>query len=376
MKYIPISVLLFSVLLFIFCTKNESSEMKVVKEKFGQTVEGKSVDIFTLTNKNGMQARITNYGAIVQSLLVKDRDGQMGDVVLGFDNLDDYVNNSPYFGAIVGRYGNRIADGEFVLENKKYKLARNNGPNHLHGGLKGFDKVVWDAEQFENEVGVKLSYLSPDGEEGYPGNLKVTVVYSLTNNDELKINYRATTDKATHCNLTHHGYFNLSGNCQRNILDHQLWINADYFTPVDSGLIPTGELRPVSGTPFDFTSPTPIGNRIEAENEQLKFGLGYDHNWVLNEVDGSLKLQASLYDSASGRFMEVLTTEPGLQFYSGNFLDGTLTGKDRKVYQFRDGLCLETQHFPDSPNKPDFPSTVLKPGETYETQTVYRFSLK
>ncbi len=378
MKYLLAVVLITAMQIFLFCVNSKPSMLNIDKQVFGSDVDGKPVYLFTLSNVNGMVVRITNYGAIVQSLLVPDREGKIEDVVLGYDQLNDYLKDSPYFGAIVGRYGNRIARGKFRLENNEYTLQTNNGVNHLHGGIKGFDKVVWNAEpiKYENEVSLKLSYLSPDGEEGYPGNLSAIVIYTLTNNNELKIEYQATTDKPTLCNLTHHSYFNLSGNCQRNILNHRLWINANHFTPVDSTLIPTGEILPVKDTPFDFSTARAISERIDWEDEQLKFGLGYDHNWVLNDVDGSLKLQASLYDSVSGRLMEILTVEPGLQFYSGNFLNGSQVGKAGKVYHFRNGLCLETQHFPDSPNKPNFPATILKPGETYETQTVYRFSVK
>lgn len=351
------------------------SQLSITKEIFGQMPDGRNVDIYTLTNANGMTARITNYGAIVQKLTAPDRHGKFEDVVLGYDKLDDYLKDSPYFGAIVGRYGNRIAKGKFTLDGVECTLANNNGANHLHGGIKGFDKVLWDARPniSADAVSLELTYLSKDGEEGYPGNLKSIVIYSLTNNNELKIEYAATTDKATPCNLTHHSYFNLSGDCKSDILNQVIWMNADRFTPVDAGLIPTGELRPVKNNPFDFTTATAIGARINADDEQLKFGLGYDHNWVLNNVDGSMKLQATLYDPASGRLMEIHTVEPGLQFYSGNFLNGSNIGKGGKVYNYRFGMCLETQHYPDSPNQPNFPSTILKPGETYHTQTFYRF---
>jgi aldose 1-epimerase len=345
-------------------------------EQFGTTPDGKKVDIYTLTNANGCEVKITNYGGIVVSLKVPDKEGNMGDIVLGYDNLDGYIKNNPYFGALIGRYGNRIGNAKFTIEGKTYTLAANDGENSLHGGNVGFDKVVWDAKEIHEfgAVGLELSYLSKDGEEGYPGNLKVTVKYLWTNKNELKIEYEATTDKTTVVNLTHHSYFNLAG--KGTILDHQLMINADKFTPVDKGLIPTGELRNVEGTPMDFTKPTAIGARINQDTEQLKFGLGYDHNWVLNDYDGSMQMVASVYEPTTGRVMEVCTTEPGLQFYSGNFLDGTITGKDGIVYQHRTGFCLETQHFPDSPNKPDFPSTTLKPGEKYSTETIYKFKTK
>jgi aldose 1-epimerase len=315
--------------------------------------------------------------ATVISLEVPDRSGKLADVVLGYDNLQDYIKNNPYFGSIVGRYGNRIAKGRFSLDGADYKLAVNNGENHLHGGIKGFDKVVWKAESVNksNAVGVKMTYLSKDGEEGYPGSLTSTVTYLLTNDNELKIEYSAVTDKPTPVNLTHHGYFNLTG-CSRDILAHELMLNADRFTPVDAGLIPTGELRPVKGTVMDFTKPTAIGARINSDYEQIKFGGGYDHNWVLNRSGKGLSLAATLYEPTTGRLMEVLTTEPAIQFYSGNFLDGTITGKGGIVYKHRFGLCLETQHYPDSPNKPGFPSTVLRPGQKYTQTTVYRFSAK
>ncbi len=373
-------ILIVSFLTLGSCKKydKEIHKLDVKKESWGRTEEGREIYLYTLSNIHGMQIKIINYGAIVQSLFVPDKSGKFEDVVLGYDRLDDYLKDSPYFGAIVGRYGNRIARGRFTLDGVQYQLATNNGPNHLHGGIKGFDKVVWNAEPIheKDKVRLKLTYLSPDGEEGYPGNLKVAVIYSLTNHNELEIEYFAQTDKATPVNLTHHGYFNLTGHCKRDILEHQLWINADYFTPVDSTLIPTGELRPVEGTPFDFRQPTAIGARINDPDEQLKYGRGYDHNWVLNQADGNLKLQASLYDPQSGRYMQIYTDQPGLQFYSGNFLDGSIVGKGGVVYKHRYGLCLETQHFPDSPNHPEFPSTILRPGEQYHTKTIYKFSIK
>ncbi|MDZ7302381.1 MAG: galactose mutarotase [candidate division KSB1 bacterium] len=352
--------------------------MKIEQSVFGKTTDGQQALLFTLQNASGMKATLTNYGAIVTALYVPDRNGKFDDVVLGYPTLDAYLKPHPYFGAIVGRVGNRIAKGKFTLEGVTYKLATNDGENHLHGGIKGFDKVVWSADsvRLDDAVGVKLSYLSKDGEEGYPGNLSCTVTYWLTNNNELKIEYHATTDKATPVNLTHHSYFNLAGQGQGNILNHQLEIFADRFTPVDKGLIPTGELRSVAGTPMDFRQPHTIGERINSDDEQLKFGLGYDHNWVLNKTGDSLALAARVYEPTTGRVMEVWTTEPGLQFYCGNFLDGTLTGKQGRVYKHRYGFCLETQHFPDSPNQPNFPSTILRPGETYRTETIYRFSAK
>lgn len=350
-------------------------------QPFGQTPEGTPVDLYTLTNANGVEVRATTYGGIIVSLRVPDKDGQLEDIVLGYDALAGYLDETPYFGAIIGRYGNRIAKAQFTLDGETYQLAANNGPNHLHGGVKGFDKVVWQAEPFKNETGVGLAftYTSPDGEEGYPGTLNAKVTYTLTDDDELIFDYEATTDKATPVNLTQHTYFNLAGNGEGDILDHALMIHADAFTPVDATLIPTGELRPVDGTPFDFRQPTPIGARIDEDTEQIRFGPGYDHNFVLKREDAaadSLVLAARVTEPKSGRVMEVYTTEPGLQFYSGNFLDGSITGKNGVVYAHRTGFCLETQHFPDSPNKPDFPSTILRPGETYRSRTIYKFSVQ
>ncbi len=357
----------------------EVSRMNVEKQPFG-SVDGKQVDLYTLTNKNGLVAKITNYGGIVTELWTPDRDGRLGDIVLGFDTLEEYLEKKPpYFGAIIGRYGNRIGKGRFTLDGKTYTPATNDGENHLHGGVKGFDKVVWDAEPFRTNkaVGLRLRYLSKDMEEGYPGNLDTTVTYTLTNDNELRIDYKATTDKPTVVNLTNHSYFNLDGQGNGSILDQQLMINADAFTPVDSGLITTGEIRPVKGTPMDFTRPTPIGARVDDPDQQLKYGGGYDHNWVLNKKKpGEMTLAARVVGPDSGRVMEVWTEEPGVQFYCGNFLDGTLVGKDGKAYNHRYGFCLETQHFPDSPNKPSFPSVVLRPGETYETTTIHKFSVK
>ena len=359
--------------------KEAKRPMDINVESFGKTPEGKAVRRYTLVNANGLKAQVMTYGAIVISLEVPDKQGKLDDIVLGYDNLQSYLDNSPHFGAIVGRYGNRIRKGKFTLDGVQYdKLAINNGENHLHGGIKGFDKVVWDDEPVwkPDAVGVKLSYLSKDGEEGYPGNLQSTVTYLLTNDNELRIDYAATTDKATPVNLTHHGYFNLTGG-ERDILGHVLMLNAGEFTPVDEGLIPTGELRPVRGTPMDFTKATPIGARIDKEDdEQLGFGGGYDHNWVLDKGGKQMTLAAKLYEPTTGRVMEVRTIEPGIQFYSGNFLDGTITGKDGTVYKHRWGFCLETQHYPDSPNQGNFPSTILRPGERYETTTVYRFSAR
>lgn len=349
----------------------------VKKEEFGKA-DGQSAALYTLTNRNGAEARITTYGGIVVSLKVPDRSGKMDDIVLGYDNLDDYVKgNSAYFGALIGRYGNRIGKGRFTLNGVEYKLAVNNGENHLHGGIKGFDKVVWTAteQKVNNGASLILTYVSRDGEEGYPGRLGVTVTYTLTDKNELKIDYFAATTKDTVVNLTHHSYFNLAGQGHGDILNHQLMINADRFTPVDSGLIPTGELRAVKGTPFDFSQPAAIGSRINDADEQLKFGKGYDHNFVLNGKMGTLRLAAKVFEQTTGRVMEVWTTEPGVQFYTGNFLDGK-PGKGGKPYEFRNGFCLETQHYPDSPNKPDFPTTVLRKGGKYQTTTIYKFSTR
>jgi aldose 1-epimerase len=351
-------------------------------EPYGKTKEGEDVTIYTLGNAAGMRARILDYGGTVVSLEVPDREGKLADVVLGFSKLEDYLARSPYFGCIVGRYGNRIAAGRFTLDGREYKLATNNEPGGmpcaLHGGLKGFDKVVWKAERVSKPEaeGLKLRYVSKDGEEGYPGNLDVTVTYWVTADNALMIFYSAATDKKTPVNLTHHGYFNLKGEGNGDILGHELRLLAANFTPVNKGLIPTGEIRPVQGTPFDFTAPHAIGERIGADDEQLRFGGGYDHNWVLDAQEGGLALAATVYEPGSGRVMEVSTTEPGIQFYCGNFLDGTLTGKSGKPYPHRSGFCLETQHYPDSPNQPGFPSTILEPGKTYRSQTVYRFTVK
>jgi aldose 1-epimerase len=348
----------------------------VTREPFGTTKDGKQVELFTLKNKNGMEAKITNYGGIVVSLLVPDRNGKLGDVVLGYDKLDQYIADNPYFGALIGRVGNRIGNARFTLDGVEYKLPANDGINTLHGGRKGFDKVIWDATEVQAKDGaaLKLKYVSPDGEEGFPGTLIAEVVYTVTDANELKIAYSAMTDKPTVVNLTHHSYFNLAGADDGLILDHVLTIDADKFTPVDSNLIPTGELKSVEGTPMDFRKPTRIGERIGADDEQLKRGRGYDHNWVLNKSTNDLTRVARVEEPVTGRVMEVLTTEPGLQFYSGNFLTGKQVGKNNHPYAYRSGFCLETQHFPDSPNKPEFPTVVLDPGKKYTTTTVYKFS--
>jgi aldose 1-epimerase len=345
-----------------------------------------SIKLYSLKNKNGMQVGVTNYGAIITSIIVPDRHGKMADIALGYNRVEDYINavDKPYFGSVVGRYGNRIAKGKFTIDGEEYTLATNNGVNHLHGGVIGFDKVVWDAKPISGNgyTGVELSYLAKDREEGYPGNLQIKVTYKLTVANEIVVQYHATTDKATPINLTQHTYFNLAGEGNGTILGHQLHLNADHYTPVDEGLIPTGEIAPVKDTPFDFTTAHPeskaIGRDIGQENKQLKFGLGYDHNFVLNKEgqQGQMTLAATVYEPTSGRFMETFTEEPGIQFYCGNFLDGRLKGKAGKPYIYRSGFVLETQHYPDSPNQKNFPNTILKPGETYSTKTIYRFSAK
>ena len=372
--------LLFGVALVGGGTNMAEAKPGIKKQPFGKTADGRAVDLYTLTNARGAEAGIITYGGIVVTLKVPDRRGAMGDVVLGCDTVDAYEKQTAYLGALIGRYGNRIAGGEFTLDGAKYTLAKNNGENHLHGGLKGFDKVVWAATGSNPRGGpaLKLTYVSKDGEEGYPGNLTVTVVYTLTNNNELKIDYAATTDKATVLNLTHHSYFNLAGEGAGDILGHQLYINAGRFTPTDEGAIPTGELRAVRGTPMDFTRATAVGARIDQEtDEQIRFGKGYDHNWVLNKRGaGALALAARVYEPKTGRVMEVYTTEPGMQFYTGNYLDGTIAGKGDKTYNRRHGFCLEPQHYPDSPNKPKFPTTTLRPGQRYKQTTTYRFSAR
>jgi aldose 1-epimerase len=352
--------------------QKEPGGMSVQKAAYGKMPDGRAVDLFTLTNAQGLRAKLTSYGAILVSLEVPDRTGQLADVTLGYDTLAGWLSSTSYFGATVGRYANRIAKGKFTLDGQTYTLATNNGANALHGGLKGFDKVLWQAEPVReaNAVGVKFSYLSPDGEEGYPGNLQVTAVYCLTNDNELRVDFAATTDKATVVNLAHHSYWNLTGGAAGDILGHELMLNADQYTPVDEGLIPTGELKAVKDTPMDFTTPTAIGARI------AQVPGGYDHNYVLNGPAGTLRLAARVTEPKSGRVMEIHTTEPGIQFYSGNFLDGTVKGKGGLAYPKHWGFCLETQHFPDSPNKPSFPPVVLRPGQTYQHVMVHRFSTK
>ncbi len=344
--------------------------MNIAKDSFGQLPDGTAVDIFTLKNRSGLEARLMTYGATLVSLRLPDRNGVFADCVLGYDSLAGYLKSSPYFGSIVGRYGNRIAKGKFTLDGKTYTLAVNNGANHLHGGIKGFDKVVWSAEPFSEAgaVGVKFGFRSADGEEGYPGNLDVTVVYMLTDDNELRIDYEAAADKATPVNLTHHSYFNFTGGA-RDILGHELQLEADQFTPVDGGLIPTGKLEDVKGTVMDFTTLQAIGSRIAQIHD------GYDHNYVLRSGGGTMALAARVVEPSTGRIMEISTDQPGIQFYSGNFLDGSIAGKGGQVYSRHWGFCLETQHFPDSPNHANFPSTILRPGELYRTRTVHKFSV-
>ncbi len=347
--------------------------MSANEEAFGQTPDGRQVVLYTLINTNGLKARITNYGAILVSLEVPDRNGNLADIALGYDNLPDYIERGAFFGATVGRYANRIGGAKFVLDGTEYNLVKNNGQNHIHGGRKGFDKVVWKPEDVRAESEqslVKMSYISEDGEEGYPGNMACTVTYTLTKDNELKISYEAETDKTTILNLTNHSFFNLAGQGTRDVLDHELTLNADKYTVFDEGLIPTGEIKSVTGSPLDFTSPMAIGARIG------QVGNGYDNNYVLNGAGGTLASCAEVYEPTSGRVMEIHTTEPGVQLYTGNFLNGTITGKEGKVYKKHYGFCLETQHFPDSPNKPDFPTVVLLPGQKFTSETVHKFSTR
>ena len=372
-KQFSLLLILISTLIFFSCNKQDHNMVK--KELFGTLQNGENIYSYTLTNNNGMSATIINYGATVVNLHVPDKNGKIEDVILGYDSLSSYVKGASYFGGIVGRYGNRIAKGKFTLDGKEYQLPTNNGVNSLHGGTIGFNKRVWEAKELNGST-LQLTYVSPDGEEGYPGTFTLTVTYSLTDKDGLKIDYKATTDKPTILNPTNHCYFNLTGNPNNTILNHILMINADKFTPVDSTLIPMGQLEDVANTPMDFRKPTEIGKRINDDFQQLKFAGGYDHNWVLNNYNGSVREAATLYDSTSGILLKVLTDQPGIQFYSGNFLDGKDKGKDGIYYKFRTGLCLECQHFPDSPNEKNFPSVVLKPGETYTQTTVYEFSVK
>nr|WP_293302358.1 aldose epimerase family protein [Allomuricauda sp.] len=368
---IVVSLLLFS------CVKPQEKTIKRIdKKNFEKIVDGKQVSLYVLENEQGTVTEITNYGGKVVSLWLPDKSGNYEDVVLGHENIDDFLNaKEKYFGALIGRYGNRIAHGKFTLDDKEYTLATNNGANSLHGGNKGFDAVVWDAKQVDAQT-LELTYLSKDGEEGYPGNLVVRVLYQLTDENELKIEYWATTDQSTVVNLTHHSFFNLHGAGNGTINDHLLQIHAAHYTPVDAGLIPTGEIAAVEGTPFDFQELKPIGAELEVKNQQLDYGMGYDHNFVLEQNGEGLNYAAKVVEPTSGRAMEVYTNEPGLQFYGGNFLDGSIVGKEGKAYEFRTAFCLETQHFPDSPNQPNFPSTRLDPGEEYYSICVYKFSVE
>jgi aldose 1-epimerase len=375
--YVTLSILLVSLSCAnAFSEQGKKSTMQ--KQSFGKTDDGQAVDLYTLTNQKGMQVSITNFGATVVSIKVPDKAGTMADVVLGYTDAGGYQSGKAYLGATIGRYGNRIAKGKFVLDGQTFSLPTNDGPNTLHGGIKGFSHRVWTAKDVSSAAGqaLQMTYLSKDGEEGFPGNLNVKVVFTLPENNELKIDYSATTDKDTVLNLTNHSYFNLSGQGEGDILGHELTLHASRFTPVDSTLIPTGELKSVKGTPFDFTKSTAIGTRIDQDDEQVKFGKGYDHNWVLDNAGPALHSAALAYDPKSGRTLEVLTTEPGIQFYTGNFLDGTIHGKDGKVYNHRYAFCLETQHFPDSPNHPKFPTTELKPGHRFHSVTIFKFSTR
>jgi len=362
--------------LFSFgCQQKTIDAPQVSQSVFGTMPDGVVINLYTLSNSNDVEVGIINYGGIIQSIRIPDTAGNKQDVALGFDNLQDYIDKSPYFGCITGRYANRIAKGKFMLDSIEYQLDLNNGPNSLHGGFKGFDKQVWKAEDFSSDsvAGVILTYLSPDGDQGYPGNLDVSVTYTLNNQNELRIDYNARTDKKTVVNLTNHSYFNLDNGGQSDILDHQLKIIADSFTPTDETLIPSGEIIPVEATPMDFTSFKTIGENLDTSYRPIAIAGGYDHNYVLSSGGGELALAAVVKEPDSGRKMEVFTTEPGIQFYSGNFLDGSITGKNGAVYHKNHGFCLETQHFPDSPNQPEFPSTVLNPGENYSSTTIYRF---
>jgi aldose 1-epimerase len=380
---ISLEVLVSLFILALCCTLNAVASKGIADVKvrsFGYSADGTPVKLYTLSNQQGVEVSITNYGGAVVSLIVPDRAGHLADVVLGFDDVTGYERHDSYFGALIGRYGNRIGQAQFKLNGAIYQLAKNNDQNSLHGGVKGFDKRIWNAHPVigKDSASLELTYISRDKEEGFPGTLTVCVAYTLTNKNELKIDYTATTDADTVVNLTNHSYFNLAGEGSKDISQHRVTIYADRFTPIDSGLIPTGELRAVKGTPFDFTKSSAIGEHIGDNDEQLLFGNGYDHNWVLNKVNvnGGISKAAEVYEPTSGRVMEVWTTEPGLQFYSGNFLDGKTRGKGGKVYLHRSAFCMETQHFPDSPNKPDFPTTVLKPSSKYHTTTVYKFSVR
>jgi aldose 1-epimerase len=375
-KFAPLVPL---ILLAAFIIYNKISDDNPIKgTKKNQEIMKEDLKEYTLTNEHGNQVKITNYGAKVMSIIVPDRNGKKGNVVLGYDSAEEYLDGNPYFGAIIGRYANRIDNGKFTLDGKTYKLAQNNGNNHLHGGPGGFHNVLWQARKFTNynSEALELTYISEDGEEGYPGTLSVKIIYTWTDDNELKINYSAITDKKTIVNLTHHSFFNLQDGGKSKITDHELMINANYFTPINETLIPTGDFREVEGTPMDFTQMHAIGKYINSPYQQLEFGKGYDHNYVLAQSDSSLNLAARVYEPSTGRVMKVYTDEPGLQFYSGNFLDGSDTGRDGVSYQYRSAFCLEAQHYPDSPNHENFPSTVLEPGDTYKQTTIYKFYVK
>jgi len=356
-----------------------ADNLAIVKSEFGKTKEGTAIEKYTLKNKNGVELNVITYGGRITSLKVPNKNGELENVVLGHDTIEGYLRaDNPFFGALIGRFGNRIANGKFTLNGEEYNLVTNDGSNHLHGGVKGFDRVIWTVTPIEGKENssIKLTYLSKDGEEGYPGNLEVTVIYTLTKDNSVEVAYQATTDKSSVVNLTQHAYFNLTGDFSKDILNHDVVIDADTYLPVDDTLIPTGEIRKVEGTPFDFISSKKIGKEINATNQQLKRGKGYDHCWVLNVKNGEIRFVASAYDATSGRFMEVHSEEPAIQFYTGNFLDGSLPMPDGGTYGHRTGFCLETQHYPDSPNQESFPSTVLNPGETYSTKTIFKFSVK
>jgi len=379
MKKLVVALLCVLVAMNASCKTIKKDKSMIEKKSFGKLTNGAEVTLYTLKNAKGMEAKIIDYGATVVSLTAPDKNGIFADVVLGYDDVERYVRGGTYFGAIVGRYGNRIGQGKLTVDGKEYQLARNNGANHLHGGTTGFNKKMWIVDgtsMTKDGPAITLTYVSKDGEENYPGTVKLTVVYTLTNDNALSIVYTGTTDKATVLNPTNHSYFNLSGDMNTPILDHELMLAADTFTPVDAGLITTGKVVDVAGTPMDFRTAKKIGKDIEANFEQLKFGGGYDHNWVIAKYDGNVQLIASVYEPKSGRFMEAFSTEPGVQFYCGNFLDGRVPGKNGIKYPKRSGLCLEAQHFPDSPNKPEFPTTLLKPGEIYHQTTIYKFSTK
>jgi len=377
-KLREICVILFAIFIVSSCSTTNKDKGMITKSLFGKLSDGREVFKFTLKNKNGMEVSLINFGATVTSIVVPDKSGKMEDVVLGYDSLDGFVNDNSYLGVIVGRYGNRIGKGKFSIDGKEYQVTVNDGENHLHGGTIGFHKVLWDAKAIENDStpAVQLTYVSKDGEDGYPGAVTIKVTYTLTSENELKMDYEGTTDKPTILNPTNHAYFNLTGSPANIILDHQLQIDADSTTPVVKGLITTGEFASVTNTPFDFRIATAIGARINDNNEQMKLGGGYDHNWVLKNFDGKVRKVGELYEPKSGRLLIYYTDQPGLQFYSGNFLNGSIKGKKGIAYQYRTGLCLEAQHYPDSPNKQQWPSVVLRSGETYKQTTVYKFSVK